>query len=143
METWLALVLAAVAFGGIVIAIRLKEAESKLTALQERVTKLEPQPEAEGSYREAPALPQSAFSALIATAQQDLARVDVDLHEPSRPLVDRKGRATDCPVCDSWVHVSNPTFFPNGCDEPTCGRKIAHLHQHCGCGATWATRAKS
>lgn len=123
--------------GGFALALRKRvtKAEDELKALQERVVRLEPKPETEGSYREAPSsLPEPK------PYQIQVTTVSTGRTEP-RQLLDHRGGLLKCPVCDSF-NASNPTYFANGCDEPMCGRQIPHLHQTCRCGASWATRAK-
>ena len=134
METWLALVLAAVAFGGFIAnALRLNTIEAKLKILTEK----KPEPEAVGSYRVAPPRPAEEDSPPKAEPKQEPPKKG-----PGRPFVPKQGKLDNCPICEGFVHVGNPTFFPAGCNDPACETTAAHLHQNCGCGATWASYAK-
>jgi hypothetical protein len=138
MEIIFALLALAINVVGILVTLR------RIKQLKTQIAELEAPPPVElsGSYRTAPATPPdqpSAFSELVHMTHELIADPK---GSQGRKYIDHKGKLPKCPVCDGFVHVSDPVFFPAGCSDQDCGLRFSHLHQKCGCGAFWATASK-
>jgi len=129
----LALLLGAVGFAGFIAnALRLNKLEPSLKQLEKR---LEEPIEKAFDYRHAPEHGRPPKDYLGRPMLQEPAK------SPTRMFVTHQGKLRNCPICDGLI-AGAPTYCPGTCSDPACESTMAHLHQECGCGATWATYVK-